>query len=63
MDRKILGDLKKVLVLEAIFTGAASLSRVFDETGDELDEMIRYVDNKFQIQKAFDGKLFKKEKH
>ncbi|HWR62507.1 MAG TPA: hypothetical protein VN580_12890 [Clostridia bacterium] len=63
MDRKILRNLKKVLVLESIFTGAASLSRVFDETGDELDEMIRYVDNKFQLQKAFDGKLFKKEKH
>jgi len=63
MDRKILKELKTVLVLEAIFTGATSLSRVFNETGDELDEMIGYVDKKFQLQKAFNGKLFKKEKH
>lgn len=63
MDRKILGDLKKVLVLEALFTGAASLSKVFDETGDELDDMIKYVDQRFQLQNVLNGKLFKREKH
>lgn len=63
MDRKILRELKKVLVLESLFTGAASLSKVFDETGDELDDMIRYMDQRFQLQNVLSSKFFKREKH
>ncbi len=62
MDRKILRELKKVLVLEALFTGASSLSKVFDETGDELDDMIKYMDQRFQLQNVMNSKLFKREK-
>lgn len=63
MDRKIINDIKKLLVLEFLFTGAASLSKVFDETGSELDGMIEYMDQKFQLQKAMNGKFFKRDKH
>lgn len=63
MDRKILKELRKALVLESIFTGAASLSKVFDETEDELEDMIKYVDKKFQFQRILDGKLFKNGKY
>lgn len=62
MDGKILNELRKALFLGSIFTGAASLSKVFGETEDELDDMIKYVDKKFNIQKALDGKLFKNGK-
>jgi len=63
MDRKILKDIKKLLVLEFLFTGATSLSKVFDETGNELDDMMEYMDQKFQLQKVMNSKLFKREKH
>lgn len=58
MDRKIVKGLGKLLVLESIFSGAASLSKVFGETEDELDEMIKYVDKRFQFQKIRGSKLF-----
>jgi hypothetical protein len=58
MDKKILRDLKKALVLESFFSGAASLSKVFAETETELEDMMKYVDKRFNIQKALDGKLF-----
>jgi hypothetical protein len=59
MDRTIIKGLKKVLLLEAVFTGASSLSKVLGETEDELEDMIKYMDNNIQLQKLRDSKLFK----
>ena len=59
MDRTIIKGLKKVLLLEAVFTGASSLSKVLGETEDELEDMIKYMDNNIQFQKLRDSKLFK----
>lgn len=63
MDRKILSGLKKVLLFEAFFTGASSLSKVLGETEDELEDMIEYVNKNVQLQKLRDSKLFKGGKH
>ncbi|KUO74900.1 MAG: hypothetical protein APF77_06465 [Clostridia bacterium BRH_c25] len=63
MDRKIIKQLQKLLLLETFFSGASSLSKVFGETEDELEDMIKYIDEKVNVRNIFDGKLFKGGKH
>lgn len=62
LDRKIIKELRKALVLESIFSGAASMSKVFEETENELEDMLLYVDKKVKVQNLLDGKLFKNRK-
>ncbi|HYE84072.1 MAG TPA: hypothetical protein VEG39_18150 [Clostridia bacterium] len=59
MDRKIIKQLQKVLLIETLFSGATSLSRVFGETEDELEEMMKYLEKKVNVQGIRDNKLFK----
>lgn len=63
MDRKIIKQLRKALVFESLFSGASSLSKVFNETEDELEEVIKNIDKKAKTQKLFDGKIFKNGKY
>ena len=62
MDRNIMKDMKKALLLGTIFSGATSLSRIFNETENELDDMMKYVDEKFKLQKLMEGNPFRKVK-
>lgn len=62
MDRKLLGQVRKALIFETLFSGASSLSKVFSETEDELEDIINSIDKKVKSQKFFDGKLFKNGK-
>lgn len=62
MDKNIMRDLRKALLVGTIFSGATSLSRIFNETENELDDMVRYIDEKFRLQKFMEGNPFKKVK-
>ena len=53
MDRKIVKQLRKVLLFETFFSGASSLSRTFDDTEDELEDIIKYIDKKINIKEIF----------
>lgn len=59
MDRNLLKQVRKALFFESIFSGASSLSKIFDETEDELEDVMKAIDKKVQSQKLFDNKLFK----
>jgi hypothetical protein len=63
MDRKVIKQVRKALMLESIFSGASSLSKLFSETEDELDEVIRSIDEKAKASKLFEGKLFRHGKY
>ncbi len=63
MDRKIIKQFRKMFILESLFSGAASFTKVLDETEDELEDMIKYIDKKANAQKLFEGKIFKKGKY
>ena len=63
MDRKLLKQLRKALVIESFFSGASSLSKIFNETEGELEDMIKYLEKKIKTQRIQDGKFYKKEKH
>jgi hypothetical protein len=42
-----------VLLFETFFSGASSLSRTFDDTEDELEDIIEYIDKKINIKEIF----------
>lgn len=63
MDREIIKQLRKALLFESIFSGASSLSKVFDETEDELEDLIKYIDKKAKSQKLLDSKFFRDGKY
>jgi len=63
MDRKLIKQIRKALIFESLFSGASSMSKLFNETEDELDDMIRFFDKKAKTQKILDGKLFKNGKY
>lgn len=62
MDNNIMRDLRKAFLVGTIFSGAASLSRIFSETENELDDMVSYIDKKFKLQKLMEGNPFRKVK-
>lgn len=59
MDRKIIKQVRKALIFESLFSGALSLSKVFNETEDELDDMMKSIDKTVKSQRIFDNKFFK----
>ena len=59
MDRKIIKQIRKALIFESLFSSASSLSKVFDETEDELEDMMQTIDKKVKSHRIFDSKLFK----
>lgn len=44
MDKKFIKKLRKALVLEAFYSGASSLSKILDDTENELKDIMKYVD-------------------
>jgi hypothetical protein len=46
MDRKLLKQLKKALVLESFFSGLSDLSKVFKDTEKELEDMLKVIEKK-----------------
>ncbi len=50
-------QLRKSLVLGSFFSGASSLSKLFNETEAEIEDVIKYVDEKVDPQKIFGGKF------
>jgi hypothetical protein len=63
MGNDLFKQLRKAFFVGSIFSGASSLSKVFNETEDELEDMIKYVDKKVKTQKIFENKLFKNGKY
>ncbi|MHB1393832.1 MAG: hypothetical protein ACYCYE_12325 [Clostridia bacterium] len=63
MDRKFIKQIRKALIFESLFSGASSLSKLFDETEDELEDMMKSIDKKVKSKSIFDSKLFKNEKY
>ncbi len=63
MDRKFIKQIRKALIFESLFSGASSLSKVFDETEAELEDMMKSIDEKVKSQRIFDSKLFKNGKY
>jgi len=59
LDRKIIKQVRKALIFESLFSGASSLSKVFNETEDELEDMMKSIDKTVKSQRIFDSKLFK----
>jgi len=60
MDRKFIKKLRKVLVLEAFFHGASSLSKVLDDTENDLKDIMKYFDKKVSKKELPEGKQYKK---
>ena len=63
MGNDLLKQLRKALIFESLFSGASSLSKVFNETEDELEDMIKYIDKKVKTDKILDRKFFKNGKY
>lgn len=62
MDRRFMGQIRKAFLFGSLFSGAASLSKIFGETEAELDDMMKSIDKKVKSQRIFDNKFFKNEK-
>lgn len=62
MGNDLFRQLRKAFFVGTIFSGASSLSKVFNETENELEDMIQYIDEKAKSQKILNNKLFKNEK-
>ena len=60
MDRKFIKKLRKVLVLEALFHGASSFSKVLDATESDLADIMKYFDKKGSKKELPVGKPNKK---
>ena len=41
MDRKLMKQIRRFFFFESLFSGAHSLSKVINETEDELDDLLR----------------------
>lgn len=63
MGNDIIKQFRKAFFLGSLFSGASSLSKVFNETEDELDDLIKYIEKKAETQKIFDSKIFKNGKY
>jgi hypothetical protein len=63
LDRKIIKQVRKALIFESLFSGASSLSKVFNETEDELEDMMKSIDKRVKSQRIFDSKIFKNGKY
>lgn len=46
MDRKLLKQLRKALILESFFSGVSGLSKVIKETEKELEDMLKVIERK-----------------
>lgn len=62
MGDDLFKQFRKAFILGSLFSGASSLSKMFSETEDELEDMIKYIDKKAKSQKIIDSKFFKNEK-
>lgn len=60
MDRKFIKNLRKALVLEAFFSGASSLSKILDDTDNELKDVMKYADKRFNKKKLPEDIGYKK---
>lgn len=63
MDRKLLKQLRKALVLESFFSGASSLSKILKETEGELEDMVKYFEKKTKAKKQHGSKFFRDGKN
>ncbi|MGI6586738.1 MAG: hypothetical protein GX301_11640 [Gracilibacteraceae bacterium] len=52
MDRKLIKQLRKALMLEAFYSGISSLSSILNDTEGELEDLIKYIDKKFSKKKV-----------
>ena len=52
MDRKLIKQLRKALMLEAFYSGISSLSSILNDTEGELEDLVKYIDKKFSKKKV-----------
>ncbi len=62
MGNDLFKQFRRAFLIGSLFSGASSLSRIFNETENELEDMIKYVDKKVKTQKILDSKYFKNGK-
>ena len=62
MGNDLFKQFRRAFFLGSLFSGASSLSKIFSETENELEDMIKYVDKKVKTQKILDSKYFKNGK-
>lgn len=60
MDRRFIKQFRRLFLAESFLAGAASLSKVFKETENELEDMIEYIGKKAKTQTILNEKLLKK---
>lgn len=46
MDRRFIKQVRRFFFFESIFSGVASLSKVFDETENELEDMLKSTEKR-----------------
>lgn len=63
MDGKLFKQFRNVLILKSLFSGASSLSKIFNETEGELEDMIKYAEEKVRVKKQPNSKSFRDGKY
>lgn len=62
MDKNLMKQLRRALFFESLLSGTVSLSKMFEETENELEDVIKYIDKKVKGQKLMDSNIFKNRK-
>lgn len=63
VDRELIKQLRKALFLESVFTGVSTLSKMLDQTENELEDVIEYIEKKVRKQKVPDIKFNKSNRY
>ncbi|HPL53377.1 MAG TPA: hypothetical protein PLW11_04450 [Bacillota bacterium] len=59
MGDSVLKQIRKTLFFGLLFSGASSLSKVLNETEDEIEDIVKYVDEKIKSREVLSDKFFK----
>ena len=58
MGDDLFKQLRKAFIFGSLFSGVSSLSKVFSETEDEIEDIVKYFDEKVKSQNVLNGKFF-----
>ena len=59
MGDDFFNQLRKTFILGSLFSGVSSLTKVFRETEDEIEDIYKYFDERVKSQNILNGKFFK----
>ena len=63
MDKKLIKQLRKALIIESFFSGVIGLSKIFKETEGELEDMIKGFEKKNKTKGQPDRKFLRGGKY